>query len=107
DGAAALPGAQCPVGLPLELDRVGTAVTLDGATVVGAECFGERRSDLVVVVADQDPAHPLKALDQLLGQRVKYGRRVGYRGRAPIGRRNEAREQHEAGELKPVAEFVV
>src|SRR5437870_7094980 len=51
DGAAALPGAQCTVGLPLELDRVRTAVTLDGATVVGAECFSDRGTDFVVVVA--------------------------------------------------------
>src|SRR3989454_474507 len=49
DGAAALPGAQCTVGLPLELDRVRPAVTLDGAMVVGAECFSERLPDFVVV----------------------------------------------------------
>src|SRR5712691_8897554 len=67
DRAAALPGAQCTVGLPLELDRVGTAVMLDGATVVGAECVSDRCPD-VVVVADQQPAHLLKALDQLGGQ---------------------------------------
>src|SRR5207247_7634408 len=52
DGAAALPGAQCTVGLPLELDRVGTAVILDGGTVVGAECVSDRRPDVAVVVAD-------------------------------------------------------
>src|SRR2546422_197280 len=52
DGAATLPGAQRTVGLPLELDRVSTAVTLDGATVVGAEGFSDRRPDVVVVVAD-------------------------------------------------------
>src|SRR5204862_1524343 len=52
DGAAALPGAQCTVGLPLELDRVGMAVILDGATVVGAECVSDRRPAVVVVVAD-------------------------------------------------------
>src|SRR5256712_5011807 len=52
DGAAALPGAQCTVGLPLELDRVVTAVILDRATVVGAECLCNRRPDIVVVVAD-------------------------------------------------------
>src|SRR5437867_3192832 len=52
DGAAALPGAQCTLGLPLEPDRVRTAVTLDGATVAGAECFSDRRPDFVVVVAD-------------------------------------------------------
>src|SRR6266566_1808362 len=52
DGAAALPGAQCTVGLPLESDSVGAAVILDGATVVGAECVSDRRSDVVVVVAD-------------------------------------------------------
>src|SRR5207237_6668368 len=106
DRTAALPGAQCTVGLPLELDRVGTAVMLDGATVVGAECVGDRRPD-VVVVADEQPAHLLKALDQLAGQRVKYGRRVDHRGRAPVSRRNEAREQHEAWELEYIAEFVV
>src|SRR5205823_11401569 len=38
DRAAALPCAQCTVGLPLELDCVRTAVILDGATVVSAEC---------------------------------------------------------------------
>src|SRR5207244_12640672 len=48
DGAAALPGAQCTVRLPLELDRVGTAVALDAATIVGAECFSDRRPDLAV-----------------------------------------------------------
>src|SRR5213596_840116 len=68
DGAAALPGAQCTIGPPLELDRVRTAVTLDGATVVGAECFSDRRADFVVVVADEQPAHPLEAFDQLGGQ---------------------------------------
>src|SRR5207245_3756142 len=52
DGAAALPGAQRTVGLPLELDRIVTAVTLDGATVVGAESFSDRRPNFVVVVAD-------------------------------------------------------
>src|SRR5207247_8197981 len=41
DDAAALPGAQCTVRLPLELDRVGTAVILDAATIVGAECFSD------------------------------------------------------------------
>src|SRR5207249_2574530 len=80
DGTAALPGAQCTVGSPLERDRVGTAVTLDRATVVGAECVSDRRPDFVVVVADEQPAHVLKALDQLGGQRAKYARRVGHRG---------------------------
>src|SRR5213592_4100047 len=59
DGAAALLGAQPSVGLPLELDRVRTAVTLDSATVVGAECFSDGRSDVLVVIADQEPAVPL------------------------------------------------
>src|SRR5918997_5363787 len=36
-GAAALPGAESTVGLPLELDRVGAAVALDGATILGPE----------------------------------------------------------------------
>src|SRR6266487_4873641 len=43
DGAAALPGAKCTVGLPLERDRVRPAVTLDGPAVVGAECVSDRR----------------------------------------------------------------
>ena len=74
DGAPALPGAQPTVGLPLELDRIRTAVTLDGATVVGAECFRDGRPDVLVVVADQEPAYLLKSLDQFGGQRMKYGR---------------------------------
>jgi len=107
DGAAALPGAQCTVRLPLELDRVGTAVTLDAATIVGAECFSDRRPDFAVVVADEQPAYPLKALDQLPRKRLKYARRVGHRGRASIGRRSEAREQHQGGKFKRVAQLVV
>src|SRR5260370_3459002 len=63
DGAASLPSAQLTVWLPLELDRIRTAVTLDDATVVGAEGFSHRRPDVVVVIANQEPAHPLKALD--------------------------------------------
>ena len=35
--AAALPGAQPSIGLPLELDGIGAAVALDRATVLGAE----------------------------------------------------------------------
>src|SRR5206468_8781348 len=58
DGAAALPGAQRTIGLPLEPDRIVTAITLDGATVVRAESFSDRRPNLVVVVADEQPAHP-------------------------------------------------
>src|SRR5207249_12305075 len=69
DGAAALPGAQPTVGLPLELDRIRTAVNLDGATVVGAECFGDRRPDVLVVVAYEQPTHPLEAFGQLGGKR--------------------------------------
>src|SRR5262249_49715570 len=71
DGAATLPGAQRTVPLPLELDGVGTAVTLDGATVIRAEGFNERRSNVIVVVADQEPTQALKALDQVGGQRVQ------------------------------------
>src|SRR5262249_60876677 len=51
DGVAALPGAQCTVRAPLELDRVGTAVTLDAVTIVGAECCTDRRPDFATVVA--------------------------------------------------------
>ena len=43
DGAAALPGAQPAVGLPLELDRVGAAVALDGGR--GRRCRTPRRTD--------------------------------------------------------------
>src|SRR2546426_10859874 len=61
DGAAALPSAQPTVWLPLELDRIRTAVTLDDATVVGAESFSHRRPDVVVVSANQETAKPLEA----------------------------------------------
>src|ERR1051326_5720832 len=97
DGAAALPGAQPAVGLPFELDRIRAAVTLDGATVIGAECFSDGRSDVLVVVPDQEPANPLEAFDQFGWQRLKSRRRVGPWGLAPAGRRNEARKQHEIG----------
>ena len=107
DGAAALPGAQSAAGLPLEPDRVGTTVTLDGGAVVGPERSGDRRPDGVVVVADQEPAHPLETLDQLGGQAAKHRRRVGHRGSAPGRWRNQAGKQHEAGELERVAELVV
>ena len=53
DGAAPLPGAKRTVALPLERDRVRTTVTFDGAPVVGTKCFSNRRTDFVVVVADQ------------------------------------------------------
>src|SRR2546430_4129614 len=53
---SALPSAQPAVRLPLELDRIRTAVGLDGATLVGAEGFSDRRADVLVVVADQEPA---------------------------------------------------
>src|SRR5207244_5062910 len=76
DGTAALPSAQPAVRLPLELDRIRTAVPLDGATVVGAEGFSDGRADVLVVVADQEPAQSLKALDQLAGERLQYGRRI-------------------------------
>src|SRR5207248_4520749 len=59
EGAAALSRAQRTVALPRELDRVGAAVTLDGAAVIGAEGFSERGSDVVVVIADQKPAESL------------------------------------------------
>src|SRR3989440_8511327 len=68
DGAAALPSAQPAVRLPLELDRIRTAVPLDGATVVGAEGFSDGRADVLVVVTDQEPAQSLEALDQLAGE---------------------------------------
>src|SRR5205807_1101883 len=89
DGAAALPGAQSAVGLPFELDRVGTAVTLAGATVVGAKCFSNRRADFGVVGADEQPTRSLEALDQLGGQLAKYRRRVRHRRCTPVSRRNE------------------
>src|SRR5439155_20326183 len=102
DRAAALSGAQSSAGLPLELDCVGATVALDGVTVVSPERFGDRRPDVLAVVPDQEPALPLKAGDQLGGQRVENGRRVGDRGGAPRRRRGEACEEHEAGELKRV-----
>src|SRR5437870_6330305 len=63
DGAAALPGAQSTAGLPLELNRVRTAVTLDVALVGGSECFLDRGPYFVVVVTDEAPAHPFKPFD--------------------------------------------
>src|SRR5437016_10736663 len=50
DGAAALPSAQRTVGLPLELDGVRAAITLDCPTVVRAESFSDGRPDFAVVV---------------------------------------------------------
>src|SRR5262249_28280247 len=88
DGVAALPSAQPTVWLPLELDRIRTAVTVDGATVVRAECFSDRCPDFSVVVADQEPAHPLKALDQVGWQCFEDVWRVGHRRLAPARRRN-------------------
>src|SRR5207244_6653616 len=101
DGGAALPGAQRTAALPLELDRVGTAVILDGATVVSAEGFSERRPDVVVVVANQEPAQSLKALDQVGAQRGQDSWRIGYRGGTRNRRREEEREQPEARGLAP------
>src|SRR5262249_24779540 len=58
-GAAVLPGAQDAIGLPLELDRVGAAVPLDGAAVAGAERLFHRGPEVFVVVAGEHPALPL------------------------------------------------
>src|SRR5438034_1441759 len=107
DGAAALPSTQPTVWLPLELDRIRTAVTLDRTTVVGAECFSDGRPDVLVVVADQEPAHPLKALNQVGWQCVEDVWRVGHRGLASARRRNEARNQHEPRGVERIAKFVV
>jgi hypothetical protein len=93
--------------LPLELDRVGLAVALDRATVVGAERIGDRRPDVVVVGAGEHPALALEPRDQLGRQGAKHGRRVSYRGGPAPGGRIQAREQHQAGELEPVAQFMV
>src|SRR5437899_1927635 len=95
DGAAALPGAQRTVALPLELNRVGTTVTLDRLAVVGAEGFRDGCADIVVVVADEQPALSLKTVDEVGGQRIEDGWRVGHWCRTPIRRRNQTREQHE------------
>ena len=72
-GAAALPGAQSTVGLPLELDRIGATVGFHGAPVVGPERLRNGRTDLVVVAARQQPAFPLEPLDQILGQGLQHG----------------------------------
>src|SRR5437660_9472544 len=61
-GATALPSAQPAVWLPLELDRIRMAVTLDGAMIVGAEGFSDGRPDFLVVIANQEPPYSLKAL---------------------------------------------
>src|SRR5262245_56834456 len=64
DGAAALPRAKDAAHQPLELDRMGAAVALDDALVVGAEGVGQWRTDVLIVIADQEPPYALEALDQ-------------------------------------------
>src|SRR5262249_18387564 len=64
------------------------------------------RPDVLVVVSDQEPARPLKALDQVGRQRVEDVWRVGHGGLAPARWRNEAREQHDPRGLDSVAKFV-
>ena len=105
--AAALPGAQGAVGLPLEFGRVGPAVPLDLAAVGGAERLLNRCPEVLVVVADEHPALPLEPLDQVGGQRAEHGRRVGHRRRPAAGRGGQAGEHHQAGKLKLVAQLVV
>ena len=43
----------------------------------------------------------------MLGQRVEHGRRIGHRGGSAAGGGVEAGEQHQAGDLEPVAQLVV
>ena len=86
---------------------MGTAVTLDRAAVVRAEGVRDGRPDVIVVVTDQQPALPLEPLDQLSRERLEHRRPVGQRGRSAPGRRDEAREQHEARDLECVGKLVV
>ena len=95
--AAALPGPQGAVGLPLELGRVGPAVPLDLAAVGSAERLLNRCPEVLVVVADEHPALPLEPLDQVGGQRAEHGRRVGHRGRPAAGRRR----RRQANSIRP------
>ena len=85
-GAAALPGAQSAVRLPFELDCVGAAVALHGVTVVGAERLSDRRADLVVVVAGEQPPVSLEPFDEVGGQIVEH-RRANRPPRSPRPRR--------------------
>jgi hypothetical protein len=66
-GAAMLSGAQPTIWLPLELNAVGAAVALDGGSVIGAERLSEGCTNLVIVVAGEQPAFSLETLDQLGG----------------------------------------
>ncbi len=107
DGAAALLGAQGAVRQPGEVDGVGPAVVLDLRAVVRAERLRQGRPDLVVVGAGQQPALALEPLRQRGGQRLEHLFRVGHRGRPALGGRGQTREQHQAGNLQQIAQFVV
>lgn len=107
DGVAALPRAQGPVGLPGEVDGVVAAVALDGGVVLGTERLGQGGADLVVVTAREQPALALEPLGQRGGQRLEHPLGVGHRGRPALAGRAQAGEQHQAGELQPVAQLVV
>src|SRR5206468_7004744 len=72
----------------------------DWSSDVCSSDLSHRRPDVVVVSANQEPAQPLKALDQVGWQRVENVWRVGHRGLAPERRRNEAREQHRSEERR-------
>ena len=107
DGWATLPGAQPAVGLPLELDGVGLAVPLDLAAVVAAEGLGDRRPDLVVVAAGEQPPLALEAGHQCGRQGAEHCRSVGHTDRTTDGGLGDAGEHHQARELERVAQLVV
>src|SRR5438045_6080605 len=97
DRGTALPRAQCTAVFPLELKLVRAAVALDRVAVLRAEGISERRADVVVVVANQQPAEPLETPDQFGRQRCEHGGRVGYGSRATRRGRHKTREEHETG----------
>ena len=107
DGVAALPRAQATAIPPLEVDRVGATVALHGAAVVRAEYVGDGRADIVVVVANQKPALPFEALDQVSRERAQDGRAVRERGGAAHRRRHETGKEHEAWDLIRVTQLVM
>ena len=106
--AAALPGAQGAVGLPLELGRVGPAVPLDLAAVGGAERLAQPMPRSPRCSCGRASSPPARTA----GPGRRAARRARSASRTPPSprrcrRRGEAREQHQAGELEPVAQLVV
>jgi hypothetical protein len=106
-GGAPLPGAQLSVGLPLDLDRVGAAVVLDGGAVGDAERFLVGGTDVLVEAAGEQPPLAFEPLDDVRGYGLEHGAGVRHTGHATNAGCLEAGEEHQAGELERVAELMV